>query len=118
MALLCLLIEYEKIFKQIHTEIPKPTPEYFNGKLLNAFTDIGGEWYLNNMRNKKSPTNNPTLNNTQQEENDKLKCKLNVACDHWKYWKFQTHKKNWNMLCHLNAIQRRIHFVYPLIRSL
>ena len=41
--------------------------------------------------------NNPMLNNKQQEEEDKHKGDLKVVCDHWKYWKFQIHQKNWNM---------------------
>ena len=41
--------------------------------------------------------NNPRLSNKQEEEQeeeqeeDKLKGELKVACDHWKYFKFQIH---------------------------
>ena len=58
-------------------------------------TDIGGEWYLNNMRNTKPPMNNPRLSKKQKEE-EKLKGELKFACDHWKDWKIQIHWKNWN----------------------
>ena len=50
----------------MHTEIPKPPPEYFKEKSLTMFTDIRGECYLNNMRNKKYPMKKPSLSKKQQ----------------------------------------------------
>ena len=41
--------------------------------------------------------NMPILRKKLQEEEDKLKGKLKVACDHSKDWKFQIHWKNWNL---------------------
>ena len=67
-----------------------------SGKKLTLLTDIGGEWYLNNMHNSKPSTNKPILRKKHQEEYNKCKGKLKVACDHCKYWKFQIHWKNRN----------------------
>ena len=39
---------------------------------------------------------------------------MKVACEHWKYWKFNIHWNKWNMSCHLNSILRRLHFVFIL----
>ena len=58
----------KKIFKQIPTEIPKPTPEYFKKNRQPLLNDIGGSWYLNNMRNPKPPIKNQSLIHKQQEE--------------------------------------------------
>ena len=77
--------------KQITTEIPKSTPEDFKKKCKTLLTDIGGEWYLNNMRNPKPHMNNMKLSNKQQQEENNLQVELKVACDHWKYWKSQIH---------------------------
>ena len=54
--------------KKIPTEKPTPTLEDFKIKRQTILTDIGGEWYLNIMRNSKSTTNNPMLSNRNQEE--------------------------------------------------
>ena len=56
-------------------------------------TDIGGDYYLNIMRTPKTPTKNQRLSNKPQQEEDKLKGELKVACDHWKDWKSQTYWK-------------------------
>ena len=48
-------------------------------------TDIGGDWFVNNMYNPKLPINNPRLSRKQQQEEDKLKFKLRVAGNHWKF---------------------------------
>ena len=80
-------------------------------------TDIGGDCFINIMRNFKPPMNNPRLGQKQQEEEDKLKIELKVSCDHWKYWKSQIHRENWNMPCHLNEILRRLGFVFLLPSS-
>ena len=61
------------------------------------FTDIVGEWYLNNMHNNKLRTKNQRFSSTYQEEKDKTKVQLTVACYHCKYWIFQINRKNWNM---------------------
>ena len=47
----------------MHTEIPTPTLEYFKRKHQTLLNNIGGEWYLNNMCNTKTTTNNPRLIN-------------------------------------------------------
>ena len=41
--------------------------------------------------NTKTPPNNPMLSNKDQEQEEKMRGPLKVACDHWKYWKFQIH---------------------------
>ena len=74
-------------------------------------TDIGGEWYLKNMHNTKPPMKNTSVSNKKQQEEEKLKGKFKVAFDRWKYWKFQIHRKNWNLSCHLNTILKKLHFV-------
>ena len=45
------------------------------------------------MRTPKTPTKNQRLSNKPQQEEDKLKGELKVACDHWKDWKSQTYWK-------------------------
>ena len=52
-------------------------------------TDVGGEWYLNNMRNIKPSTKKPRLSDKKQEGDKKFKGELKDTCDHWKDWKFQ-----------------------------
>ena len=93
----------KEIFKQIPTETPTPTPEYFKEKCQTFLTDIGGELYLNNMHNPKPPMENPRLSNKKQQQEDKLKGELEVACDRWKDWKLQIHWKNWNLSCQLKV---------------
>ena len=66
MELLCLSRGYERNLSKIPTEIPTPTIECFRRKSQILLTDIGGEWYLRNMRNKKPPTNNPRLTKREQ----------------------------------------------------
>ena len=63
------------------------------------------------MYNPKHPTKNPYFSKKEQEEEDRIKGKLKVVFDHWKYWKFQIYWGNWNMSCHLNAILKRLHLV-------
>ena len=58
----------KEIFKQIPTEIPTPTLEYFKIKCLTLFTVIGGDWYLNVMCNPEPPMNNPRLSKKEEEE--------------------------------------------------
>ena len=66
-------------------------------------TDIGGEWSLNNMRNTKPPRNKARSSKKQQEEDNKIKGKLKITYDYWKYWKFQI---NWKKLeCVVQLIQ-------------
>ena len=55
------------MFKQTHTEISNPTPKYFKKKCQTLLTDIGGEWYLNNICNHKPSMKNPRLSNKQQQ---------------------------------------------------
>ena len=66
-------------------------------------TNIGGEWYLNNMCNPKHPTRKPRLIKKQKKEEYKLKGKLKFACDHWKDWRFQI---NWKQLEFIMTLQR------------
>ena len=54
-------------------------------------TDIGVQWYLNNMRGPKLPMKNMRLIHKQQQEDNKLKDELKGESDHWKYLKFQIH---------------------------
>ena len=65
----CCAYKYNKkeVFKQILTEIPKPTPEYLKKKCHKPFTDIEGEWYLSHMWNTKPPINKPRVINKQKE---------------------------------------------------
>ena len=60
-------------FKQISTEIPTPTLEYFKRNFLTRLSGIGCYLYLNTMSNPKTTMNNLRLSNTQQQEEDKLK---------------------------------------------
>ena len=78
---------------QIPTENPTPNLEYFKRKYQTLLTDIGGEWYLNNMHDPKPPTKKPRLSNNDKVVEDKLKDLLKVAYDHFKYCKFQIHWK-------------------------
>ena len=41
----------KEIFKQIHTEIPTPSREYFKIKCCTLLNDDGGDWFINNMHN-------------------------------------------------------------------
>ena len=68
----------------------KPTtkPEYLKRKRQILLTDIGGEWYVNKMRNPKPTTKNPRPDKKEQEK-EKRKFQLKVALDHFKYWEFQ-----------------------------
>ena len=66
MELLCLSREYKRNHSKIPTETPTTSLEYFNIKLQILLTDIGGEWYLRNMRNKKPTSNNPSLTKREQ----------------------------------------------------
>ena len=50
-----------KNYFEKYTEIPTPTLEDFKKKLQTRLSDILDEWYLNNMRNHKPPTNNLIL---------------------------------------------------------
>ena len=49
----------KEIFKQIPTEIPTPTFEYFKRKHLTLLTDIGGDWLINTIHNPKPHIKNP-----------------------------------------------------------
>ena len=49
------------IFNQIPTEKRTATLEDFNRIHQTLLTDIGSEWYLNNMHNTKPHTNKPRL---------------------------------------------------------
>ena len=60
-------------FKQIPTEIPTPTLEYFKRKHLTLLADIGGDWFIKTMHNPKPPMKKPRLSNKQQQEEDKIK---------------------------------------------
>ena len=100
-----------KNLKNITTEIPTSAIEYFKRKYWTILTDIGGEWYLNTMGNTKLLMEKSTISTKEQEEEDRIKGKLKVVFDHWKYWKFQIYWGNWNMSCHLNAILKRLHLV-------
>ena len=53
----------KELFKQINIENPTTTPEDFKRKNQTLLTDIGGECYLNNIRNPKTLTKNPRLSN-------------------------------------------------------
>ena len=44
-----------------------PTHEVFKRKRHTLLTDIGGEWYLNNLRNPKLTMKKPRLSNKKQE---------------------------------------------------
>ena len=51
----------------IPTEKPTPTIEDFKSKCQTILTDMGDEWYLNNMHSTKPPTNKPRLSKKEQE---------------------------------------------------
>ena len=65
----------KEIFKQVPTEISMSTYECFKKKSQKLLTDIGGQWYPNNMRNPKHSTKNPNLN-IKNHRNKKTKLKL------------------------------------------
>ena len=58
----------EEMFRTFSTEIPTPTLEDFKIKRQTLLTNIGGEKYLDTMRNPKSTMKKPMLINKQQEE--------------------------------------------------
>ena len=93
--LLCRSREEERNLWKIPTEIPTPTFEYLKRKGLTLLTDIGGDWFINNMRNHKPPMKKPSFSKKQQQQQDKLKGWSKIVCDRWKDWKFQIHWKMW-----------------------
>ena len=43
-----------------------PTIEYFKRKRLTILTNIGSDWFINNIRNTKQTINNPILSQKQE----------------------------------------------------
>ena len=52
--------------KQITKDVKNPTPEYFKRKHQTWFIEIGGEWFMNQMKNSKPPIRIPRL--TEREK--------------------------------------------------
>ena len=50
----------KETFQKNPTEVKK-TPEDFKIKRQTLLTDIGGTWYLNDMKNLKPPIKRPRL---------------------------------------------------------
>ena len=57
----------KELFNEITTGNPNPTLEDFKIKRQTLLTDVGGEWYLINIRNNKTPINKPILSNKYKE---------------------------------------------------
>ena len=58
----------EEILKNIPSEISTPTLEDFKKKCQTILTDLGGDLYLNTMRNPNTPTKKTRLSKKHQQE--------------------------------------------------